>query len=906
MPKISETIKTFFSRVPHNCPEMAVWYSNCMEVQVMVAAGGGDPVPDKRNTWSNGIITWSHLRIPKNADTEPINNDFEIRFPLHEFVESIGMTGWDFVNKKSIRVGFDFDAIVNHATGISDEELTRVREAVEKIPQAWLFRSTSGSGLHLYLEFDPENAPQTQNHHEHAALARACLGVLSNLVNFNFAASLDVVGGNMWNWSRKMTKENQGLSLLKRGEGYFEPPFHWQDHIDVVNRKRAKVQITGSPEDTDVETMAASRRITPLDTMHRRIIEELQNLNYSTFWVADHNLLQTHTCALAEVFKLFAERGNPLQGHFKTLSDGSDPGKPNVFCFPCSDGAFKVVRFGNNTTEDKTWCQDSKGWTFCYFNRKLDLQLASASFGGDESASRGGGFTFPSAREALEAVKSLGGSFVIPDELLVKPTTLKPHKDGRVVVEIRSSKAESSGLKAPGFIYENGKYHRILNIQAKPATLEDEKSSFDIAKLDQTVRALLTTNHDEAGWSLHNDELNFWARWSKDNIRSALKASNFESDEVEIIIGRSIIKSWTIVNIPFAPEYPGNRQWNMNSAQFRFTPAEVLDDAPTMHPHWDKVLAHCGDELNSVLKDNEWARKNGIITGRDYLLYWVSALVRYPFEPLPFLFFFGPQNSGKSIFHEALALLVKNHVGIEHADQALINPGGFNGELANAFLCVIEETDLSKDSSTAYNRIKDWVTSPMIAIHPKRMQVYTQRNTTHWVQCSNSRSSCPVFPGDTRITMCYVPELEEEIPKYKLLSLLEAEAPYFMATLMSLKLPDPEYRLRIPTISTGNKDQAEDSNRDDLSAFLNEYFYPSFGRYITFAQFMEKFLETVSSHERHHWTKQKILQEFPICYPIGRYTSNKLCIGNISEDKPTEPLQIKFIVQDKRLVLIPC
>ena len=430
-----------------------------------------------------------------------------------------------------------------------------------------------------------------------------------------------------------------------------------------------------------------------------------------------------------------------------------------------------------------------------------------------------------------------------------------------------------------------------------------EKTSFDIAKLDRTFRALLTTNHDEAGWALHNDELNFWARWSKDNIRSALKASSFEADDIEIIIGRSINKSWTIVNIPFAPEYPGNRQWNMNSAQFRFTPADVPDDAPTMHPHWDKVLAHCGDELNSVLKDNEWARKNGIITGRDYLLYWVSALVRYPFEPLPFLFFFGPQNSGKSIFHESLALLVKNHVGIEHADQALINPGGFNGELANAFLCVIEETDLSKDSSTAYNRIKDWVTSPMIAIHPKRMQVYTQRNTTHWVQCSNSRSSCPVFPGDTRITMCYVPELEEEIPKYKLLALLEAEAPYFMATLMSLKLPDPEYRLRIPTISTGNKAQAEDSNRDDLSSFLNEYFYPSPGHYIQFSHFMDKFLETVSSHERHSWTKQKVLQEFPICYPVGRYTSNKLCIGNISEDKPTEPPQSRFIIQDKRLFL---
>ena len=911
MPKVSQAIKTFLAnpKVVHNCRELALWYNENMEVQIMASADNGEPVAEKRNTWSDGINEWGHIRIPKNADTEPFDNDYDMRWPLHDHVAYIGMTGWDWRNKRSLWCGFDFDSITGHAegVGIPQDELNRVRESVEKIPQAWLFRSTGGNGLHLYLKFDPDNAPKTENHHEHAALARACLSVLANLASYNFEGSLDVCGSNMWVWSRKMTESNQGLSLIKRGESFFDVPINWRDHIDVVTRKRAKVKITceSDGEENDVSNMAASRRVVPLDAMHHTIIERLQELQYSTFWVADHNLLQTHTCALDEVAKRFKNTGDPLQGHFVTLSDGNDPGKPNCFCFPCPNGAFKVVRFGNKATEDKSWCQDSKGWTYCFFNRKLDLSLAAATFGGEENPSRGGGYTFQRATSALEAVKSLGASFNLPQPLVDHPATLREHSDGRVIVEIPCRPDEIANRDITGFIQQKGKIVRIINVQATPPEIADEDPAFDIGKLDQMLRTLLTPAYDEAGWAWHDTEMNQWHRFSKDNIRSALKAQNYESDVVEKILGHSILKSWTLVNIPFAVEYPGNRQWNHDAAQLRFKPAQISDDFPPVHPHWDRILAHCGNDLTASIKEMSWAKKAGVRDGKDYLLFWVAMMIRYPFSPLPYLFFFGPQNSGKSIFHEAISLLIENNRGVVQADHALKNANGFNGELASAVMCVIEETDLTHTNSQVYNLIKDWVTSPSIAIHAKHKQVYSQRNTTHWIQCSNERSSLPVFPGDTRITMSHVPALDEEIPKERLLSLLEAEAPQFMATIMSIQLPEPEYRLRLPIVVTCSKEQAEYSNQNPLLQFLNDNYFWAPGEHIVFKDFNDSFYESLTQGERTQWSKRKVQQEFPQKYMIGKYKDNLLCIANISTTEPTDldTNKAKIVMRNGRLIL---
>jgi hypothetical protein len=221
MPKVTQAIQNYLNAraKEHNGPDLLARWTPFMETQVNVAAGLGEPVEGKRNTWSDGLEEWWNIRIPKHADTEPEFRDYEMKWPLDTHAEGIGCTGWDWSARRSRWVGFDFDSITGHAAGVgvSDEELHRVSEAAQALPYVEVRRSTGGNGLHLYVYFDDSGIP-TANHTEHAALGRAVLGMMSSETGFDFARQIDVCGGNMWIWHRKMNAENQGLKLLKPAE----------------------------------------------------------------------------------------------------------------------------------------------------------------------------------------------------------------------------------------------------------------------------------------------------------------------------------------------------------------------------------------------------------------------------------------------------------------------------------------------------------------------------------------------------------------------------------------------------------------------------------------------------------------------------------------------------------------
>src|SRR5208282_2121821 len=169
------------------------------------------------------------------------------------------------------------------------------------LPYVETRRSTGGSGAHLYCYFDTEGVP-TDNHTEHAALARCILGMMSSETNFDFASQIDCCGGVMWLWARKLTAENEGLKLLKPASkelALADLPANWRDHIEVVQKKRSKVRVNGVAEDDmdTFEALASSHEAIPLDASHKAQIEELMRSGYTTLWISDQHLLQTHTCA---------------------------------------------------------------------------------------------------------------------------------------------------------------------------------------------------------------------------------------------------------------------------------------------------------------------------------------------------------------------------------------------------------------------------------------------------------------------------------------------------------------------------------------------------------------------------------------------------------------------------------
>ncbi len=877
MPLVSEALRNFLHarKTPANADLVDRW-SLDMEAQVKVTAADGEPVAGRKSTWTNGSDTWHSIRIPRNAATEPTWEDYQIGYPFDLYAEGIGMTGWDWKARVSRHFGYDFDALTGHAQGIGidDEQLERVKRAACALSYVEVRRSTGGGGIHLYVYLDEAGVP-TANHTEHAALARCILGMMSAEVGFDFAGAIDACGQIMWIWHRKMSVQNHGLEIIKpaaRRLNEADLPKNWRDHIEVVKGRRAKIRVNEIAEDDQdpFEVLASSRKIIPLDDSHKAQIEALMRSGFTTLWVQDHHLLQTHTCALRA---LMQEKELKLVGVFDTTSEGNDPGNPNCFLFPLPGGAWRVYRFSPGVAEAETWTQDGQGWTTCYFNRHSDLATACTLSGGVEREQ--GGYVFSSPEAAMKAAKTLGEDLALKDVPNDRKVTLKAHKDGRLVVEVERKKNEGP---IEGWDDKTGKYVKIFKVKADAK--EDEQLDFN--EFDNLIRAVETAAVEHAGWVMKKGRE--WVRHPASNVKMLLQSLGHPKNEAEAIMGAAAGRGWRLVNLPFREEYPGGRQWNLNAAQFKFNPAELADDEVPRHPHWDMIFDHIGCELTSALRELPWAINANIRTGADYLRAWVACAFRDPFQPTPYLFFFGPEDCGKSIFYEALQRLVTK--GVVLAKRALLTE--FNYELASAIICAVEEVDITK-SPEAHARLKEYSTGRTILIRKMRCDSFEQPNATHWVQTANSARFCPVFPGDTRITAIQVNDLldEQKIPKAKMEVFLNEEAPHFLHTIMHMDLPPVIDRLRLPVVTTASKQALQEENQSALEEFISDRCISTPERHTLFAEFYDRFQQWLPQSEKHIWSKKSVSRELPTRHRTIYGTARATFVSNLTL-KPAE------------------
>lgn len=884
-----------------NNPDILALHNLNMEVQVNVSPTGAEPIEGRRNTWTKDGQTFWHIRVPKNAMSDPHWHDYTLNFSLIHHAEAVGMTGWDWANKKSRWVAFDFDAITGHApgVGITDEKLQQVREAAIAIPWVQTRRSTRGGGLHMYVFFDDEGV-STENHTVHQGLARCVLSKMSQEAGFNFASAIDACGGNMWVWHRDATPANEGLALVHEATQVVSAsdlPTNWKDHVDVVTRKRTKIKVRGIPddEDEDFDTMASSRNIIPLDDTHKEIIEMLnEETGCTTIWVPEYNLLQTHSIGFAQ---LKEEHPEKFVGFFETTSKGNDRGQPNVFAFPMPMGGWKIFRFGKGHKEHTSWTQDGQGYTSAYFNCRPDLESASLSMGAAEVDS---GFQFETLRHAAKAAISLGADLSEVEGWMddARETELQRVKQtGRLKIKIEKRKGDTKpGI---GWVEKHSHWEKIFKVECYPREMQNA----EYPEFDNLFRAIVTPGGEHAGWSVWDISQDDWDMQPAGNVKLILQADGFPKQEAEQIMGSVLKRRWRLVNMPFQPEFPGNRQWNYKAPQFRYPPATLADDEVPKHPNWDLILDHIGEELDEALPDNLWAVRYGIKTGRQYLQLWIASMLREPFEPLPYLFLFGPENSGKSILHEAIGKLITG--GICRADKPLTTTGEFNGELANAVLAVVEETNLNgRGGERAQGRMKDWVTGEYIPIRRMRTDTYLQLNTLHFIQCSNDRNHCLIMHGDTRITMLYVAslDLDEEVPKSVLKKALEAEAPHFMRTIMDLEIPCVQGRLRVPVIATRGKEQLEHLNMNSLLKFISETAFNVRGAKILFSEFYRKFQGSLPEEEKGYWTHKRVSSQLPRYHPSGRSGGDgDTFVANIAWDTNAKTDGIELFAIEGRL-----
>lgn len=886
----TEAIKAFLSQFAP--PDLAALYNHDMEVQVIVAKDNGERTEGdyKGRMWhgyTDGLQVWKPIRIPLNANTEPEFTDSPMTYDLLAHAEGIGMTGWDWKARTSRWVAFDFDAIVGHSEKhskkLNDEELSAIRQAVANIPWVTVRKSAGGKGLHLYCFLEPI---ETANHNDHAAVGRAILSHMSGIAGFDLNSKVDICGGNMWVWHRKM-KGTDGLTIIKESTELVTVPSNWRDYTKVITGRRHKnlpkfiedqTSAKSDIEDVFDELTGQRLRVKP-DAEHKKVMDWIFENYNSSWWDAENHMLITHTAILKEAHSVLN-----LKGRFDTLATGAQKGADhNCFMFPMSKGGWAVRRYSLGVAEHATWEQDGAGWTRCFFNREPNLHTAAKSFEGVER--REGGYWLQTADQAQQAALLLGVNLGLPNWVLGKPTILNIHKTGKLLVEIEK---DNNSPPLPGWLVKGKKFERMFDMK-NPTNTEPE-----VMRLDDSLRHLVSEQFTNYGWVVKSD--GYWHEESNQNVSAWLKSKGYK--DPALIMGGSVDQCWMLVNRPFKEEYPRDRQWNRDAAQLRYKPSVNRDNLK--YPTWLKILNHIGKSLDDVISRHQWCRANGIQTGADYLKIWIASLFQEPLEPLPYLFLYGPQNSGKSILHEALALLMTR--GVVRADQALISQAGFNGELEHAVLCIIEETDMRKNA-TAYNRIKDWVTSRMIPIHAKGQQPYSVVNSSHWIQCANTHMACPIFNGDSRITMIFVDSLEEIIPKKQIIPLLEAEAPDFVAEILGLELPISPDRLGIPVIATEDKIAAEYSSQSPLELFIEEKTFRVQGHMIRFGEFYERFLEFLDPNLVGQWTRKRVAQEFPPQYPRGRWSGDSQhYIGNMALEPGKYQLKPKLISRDGKLI----
>lgn len=882
----SDAVKAFLNQFTH--PDLASLYYKGMEVQVNVAKDEGERIEagEFRGRayveWTDGIERWKSFRIPMKAMSTPEDNDGPIKFNLIKRCEGIGMTGWDWQLKKSIYVAYDFDAMVGHSDlhtkKLSDKELGDIQEAVKKLPFITIRRSTSGKGLHLYVFIEPI---ETQNHTEHAALARAILSMISGRIGFNLAEKVDIAGQNMWVWHRKM-KGTDGLKLIKQGDKLAADliPINWKDHLDVVSKRSSRINYSNlNGTDGDLfDQLCQQRSKVKLDEEHLKLINWLSDRKLAGWWNPDAHMLVTHTVYLKE-----AHAALGFKGEFHTLSSGRDYGHDlNSFCYPLRNGAWIVRRFGAESSEHKIWSKDTKGFVKCYFNRGLTLEEVARLYDAIELENKG--YQFINCVSGAEAMAKLAVKLELPPWINSRIMKVKENGTDRYVIMIPKEDSDNAG-EMKDWAIERGSYKRMWPNPKR--NIEDEANS--TSEFDDAIRHIVSEHGEDLGW-LINDGQGEWREEPINHIRLLLKSKGMGGKDIDLILGNSISRAWTVVNKPFQPEYPGDRQWNRSKARFKIPP--TLEGENLTYPTWDRILKHCGQNLDEPISKNVWCKEYGISSGADYLKLFFACLIKFPQNPLPYLAFYGPQDSGKSSIHEAFCEFILDG-GYVRADNALANPSGFNGELEGAVLAIIEETNVAESgkNKTAEQRLKDWVTSNRLSIHAKGKTPRMCPNYTHWIQCTNEASHIPIFSGDTRVTLMYVPEITEKIPKRDLWVLLKKEAPDFLAALMLMDVPDSRDRLMIPVINTIDKEEAEYRNMTVVEKFFKDHIHYIPGAYVSSEELFKAFCKE-NPTEATSWSRNKFGREVPRNIVRGRISktgTQNTYYGNISLSPDVQP-----------------
>lgn len=885
MSSIRKGVESFLAAREDESPYLIPRWSVDLESQFLVHPGNNE-VEEGSSIWTDGSEEWCNHRWPYKAGSNPSYRDKPLRFNPVTHMTRIGSTWWDWKAKRSVAVAFDIDMEGDgHAattTTVTEKQLAGVVDRLTALPYVTLLKSTAGQGVHVYVFFKEDDLPEAANHNEHTQVALAVLEKMTEDAEYDFAQHMDVKGVVFWFWADSSPADHQGYSLIQEATD----PIGWEDIKEYAGKAlrnpNRKITHEGFDDSGGSAKSDGDYKIYDLDDEHKSLLKELEMLDYSFIWNSEFNMAHTHTCALKELHERRKNGGNPVKGMFETISAGKDKAKPNCYITPRANGVFQVKRFGVGITEHAIWHKHDKS-TWCYYNQDISADHILSSF--SSSRPKDNTFVFE-ASKLKKAMEAMGHKF---DHELKGSVEVIRKKDGSFVAKTKEPVAgwvqgkEGSSMSLP--VVSNPEVRTIT-------TLEEA---------DKVVRGLITPQDETYGWCINTNR--GWIMHTESTV--GLRLRQRFGKEADFVKDTAVDNPWKLTCVPFAPEYLGDREWNKNAPQLAIEPAAE----PGPHPHWDMVYDHIGHSLNNAVRNTKWCQQWGLQTGADYLRCWLASLIRYPLEPLPYLFLYGPQDSGKSIFHESASMLF-THGSVISASGALTNPSGFNYEIANCVIGFIEEKDLSVIREGAYSRMKEWITGRTLTVTKKGETPYTQDNILKMMQMANSPTSCPMEDGDTRITALAISILgDKKIPKGLMERRLRAEAPFFLRTIMTTHLPDTPDRLRVPMLASRDKVELEAMNQKPWEAFAADTLHTCQGGLVKFSDFYEAYLKYCTLNNMLPEKNKSLLQLLrnrSDKYVIGIGKGKQNFIANVSMDPSELAGDAPYQLNEKNGRLVKC
>jgi hypothetical protein len=857
-----------------------------MESQFIVHKGSA-PVEDAHDTWTDGSETWFPHRWPYKSGTAPYYKEKSLTFSPGTHLRRFGSTWWNFKTKRSVAVAFDIDLEGEHAkstTTVTQEQLDELIPKLGALPYLTLVRSSGGNGVHIYCFFDEADQPRSENHNEHTQVAKALVDKISEDLSYDLKQHMDAIGVVFWLWSCDSPEGHPGYELIKEQTeslGAADLEKYLSASLQGPNRDVKMVGYTDSGEKVETTTTGGGYKSYDLEPFHIEFLKELEDEGYSFRWEAEYKMAHTHTCAIQGVIEKRKLAGRPIKGLFNTVSKGSDKSKPNCYITPRPDGVFQCKRFGTATAETPLWTTEGDD-TWCFINMETPVLLILKRFA---TSYDGNKMVFEPAR--LEyALNAMGHSLGEDHDRIDSAIKVVLGKDSVFTASVKTKR---------NFVG----WDEVGEHQQKVLPILHQVSGYQKSLLEQAdniVRQVVTPNNDPYGWAIKAKD--YWVMYSGYEPVACVVNQHFGKDAQSVKV-EMMRDPWVLHHLPFGPEYPGGRLWNKLAPQLKYEPASE----PGPHPHWDMIFNHLGRSLDNTVAKTQWCSQWGIHTGADYLRAWVVAMIKEPFQQLPYLFFYGPQNSGKSQFHESIKMLLT--CGVESIGTALASGAGYNAEIANAVIGYVEEKDLSVVKDNAYTRIKEWSTARHMQIHQKGHTPYQQPNSLHMVHMANTHLACPMEDGDTRITAILVSPILKLIPKQRFEAALEAEAPAFTRTLLTTNLPASHERFRVPMLASEHKLALEEMHQTPFEEFCSLSLRACSGHKILFKDFYERYEKFCAEKNQEAEKRTQVLQLLrnrSDKYVIGISTGKQNYLGNVTFNPKAKP-KAKLTVNEKgRLV----